>query len=102
MEVTVGDMPAVFSLDQNYPNPFNPSTTIRFDIPQQSRVRLTICNVLGQQIASLVDEEMSAGNFERTWNADVASGMYLYRIEAVSVTDQGKRFVDVKKMILLK
>jgi hypothetical protein len=49
-----------------------------------------------------VNEEMNAGNFEKTWNANVASGLYLYRLEAVSVTDPGKRFVDVKKMILLK
>jgi hypothetical protein len=56
----------------------------------------------GQQVAELANEEIGAGNFERVWNADVASGLYFYRIEAVSVSDPGKRFVDVKKMILLK
>lgn len=91
-----------FTLDQNYPNPFNPSTTIRFSIPERSRVRVTIFNLLGQQVAELANEEMSAGNFARTWSANVASGLYLYKIEAVSVGDPGKRFVEMKKMILLK
>jgi hypothetical protein len=91
-----------FDLQQNYPNPFNPSTTIRFEIPKRSRVQLTVYNVLGQQVAQLANEEMSAGNFERTWNANVASGLYFYRFEAVSISDPNRRFVDVKKMILLK
>ncbi len=94
-------VPEEFVLAQNFPNPFNPSTTIRFNIPSRSRVRLTIFNLLGQEIAELANEEMNAGSCEKTWNANVASGMYFYRIEAVSVTD-GKRFVDVKKMLLLK
>jgi len=93
---------AGFELRQNYPNPFNPSTTIRYSIRTRSRVRLTIFNLLGQQIAVLANEEMNAGSYERTWNANVASGMYFYRIEVVSVSDPGKRFVDVKKMVLLK
>ena len=88
-------------LSQNYPNPFNPGTTIRFSIPSRSQVRLTIFNLLGQQIAQLADEEMNAGSYERMWNAGVASGMYFYRIEAVSVAD-GKRYVDVKKMVLVR
>ena len=91
-----------FNLEQNYPNPFNPSTTIRFSIPERSRVRLSIYNLLGQQVAELANEEMGAGNFEKTWNANVASGLYFYRLEAVSVSNPGKRFVDVKKMILMK
>jgi len=95
-------VPQEFSLSQNYPNPFNPSTTIRLVLPQRSRVRLTIYNILGQQVAELANEEMSAGSYERVWNPIVASGLYFYRIEAVPVTDPGKRFVDVKKMIFLK
>ena len=96
------EMPNQFLLSQNYPNPFNPSTTISFSIPSLSRVRLTIFNLLGQQVAELADEEMGAGNIERVWNANVASGMYFYRIEAISVNHPTIRFVDVKKMVLLK
>jgi len=91
-----------FHLDQNYPNPFNPSTTIRFSIAEKSLVRITIFDVLGQQVAELANEEFGVGNFERVWNANVASGLYFYRLEAVSISDPSKRFVEVKKMILLK
>ncbi len=94
--------PSQWNLQQNFPNPFNPSTTMRFSIPSRSRVRLTIFNLLGQQIAELANEEMNVGSHERTWNANVASGMYFYRIEAVSVNDPTKRFVDVKKMVLVR
>jgi hypothetical protein len=89
-------------LFQNYPNPFNPSTTIRFSIPERSRIHVTIFNLLGQQVAELANEEMNAGNFERIWNANVASGLYFYRLEAVSVSNPSKRFVDVKKMVLVR
>jgi hypothetical protein len=95
-------VPEEFALEQNYPNPFNPSTTIRYSIPTRSRVRLAVFNLLGQQVAELANEEMSAGSFERVWNANVASGLYFYRIEAVSMADPGKRFVDVKKMVLVR
>jgi hypothetical protein len=85
-----------------FPNPFNPSTTIKLSIPMRSRVRLVIFNLLGQQVAELANEEMEPGKFERLWNANVSSGLYFCWCEAVSVSDPGKRFVDVKKMILLK
>lgn len=91
-----------FSLAHNYPNPFNPSTAIRFSVPTKSRVRLSVFNLLGQRIAELANEEIGPGSYERSWNANVASGMYFYRLEAVSVTDPNKRFVDVKKMVLVK
>jgi len=94
--------PAGFVLSQNYPNPFNPSTTIRFDVATRSKVRLSIYNVLGQKVTELANEEMSTGSYEKVWNARVASGLYICRIEAVSVSDPGKRFVDEKKMVLLK
>jgi Domain of unknown function (DUF362) len=94
--------PAGYALSQNYPNPFNPSTTIRFDIATRSRVRLSIFNLLGQKVAQLANEEMSTGSYEKSWNAHAASGLYIYRIEVVSVSDPSKRFVDEKKMILLK
>ena len=95
-------VPSSLSLEQNYPNPFNPSTTIRFGVSTRSNVRVTIFNILGQQVTELVNREMNAGYFEQIWDASVASGLYFYRIEAVSVDDPSKRFVDVKKMILLK
>jgi len=96
------DLPTMYSLEQNYPNPFNPSTTIRFGLPTRSRVRLVIYNILGQEITELVNQDLNAGYFEKLWYANVASGLYFYRIEAVSLSDQNKRYVDVKKMILLK
>ncbi len=77
--------PETFRLSQNYPNPFNPSTTIRFGVPMRSRVRLTVFNVLGQQVAQLADEIMNLGNFERAWGADVASGLYFYQIDNLSM-----------------
>jgi hypothetical protein len=103
-DVTVGssDLPGEFQLQQNYPNPFNPSTTIRFAVPSRSHVHLSVFDILGQKVAEVVDEEMNVGNFERVWNANVTSGLYFYRLEAVSVNDPSKRFVNVKKMILLK
>ena len=91
-----------FDLSRNFPNPFNPSTTIRFSIPTRSFVRLTIYNLLGQRVAELVNEELNAGYGERIWNANAASGLYFYRLEAVSVSDPNRHFVDVKKMLLLK
>ena len=94
--------PTGYLLAQNYPNPFNPSTTIRFDVATRSRVRLLIFNVLGQKVAELANQEMTTGSYEKVWNARVASGLYIYRIEAVSVSDPSKRFVDEKKMVLLK
>jgi len=97
-----GDEPHGYVLYDNYPNPFNPSTTVKFSIPRKSWVRVTIFNLLGQQVAELANEELGVGNFERVWTANVASGLYFYRLEAMSVNDPGKRFVDVKKMILLR
>ncbi len=95
-------VPESFLLLHNFPNPYNPSTTIRYGLPNRSRVRLQIYNVLGQVVADLVNSEQQAGWNDVVWNANVASGLYFYRIEAVSTSDPSKRFVDVKKMILLK
>jgi len=96
------DIPNKYTLYQNYPNPFNPSTRIRFGIPNRSRVRLAIFNILSQQLVELVNEDLEPGYFERIWNAHAASGLYIYRIEAVSMDDPDKRFVDVRKMLLLR
>jgi hypothetical protein len=94
-------LPTKVELAQNYPNPFNPTTTIRFGVPQESKVKLVIYNVLGQKVKELVNESRSAGYYNIIWNGRsdhghvVSSGVYLYRIE----TPQG---AAVKKMILVK
>jgi len=102
VEVTVIASPAKFSLEQNYPNPFNPSTTIRYGLPGQSKVRLIITNTLGQQVAELANGEQEAGYHEVEWQANVSSGIYFYQIEAVTVSDPNNRFVQVKKMLMMK
>ncbi len=87
---------ATYALMQNYPNPFNPSTTIEFEIPARSNVRLTVYDVLGREVASLSNGVHEAGRYSVVWNAsNVASGMYFFRLEA-------DRFTAVRKMLLLK
>jgi hypothetical protein len=95
-------VPTGIMLAQNFPNPFNPTTTIRFGIPLRSIVRLTIFNTLGQAVATLADDELSAGFHERTWRANVSSGLYLYKLEVTPCDNAARRFTDVKRMILLK
>ncbi|MBT8381638.1 MAG: aryl-sulfate sulfotransferase, partial [Ignavibacteria bacterium] len=91
-----------FALYQNYPNPFNPSTTIRYSVPVQSQVKITIYNSIGENIAELVNLNQSAGSYLVTWEAqNVSSGIYFYSIEAVP-SDGLEFFKSVKKMILLK
>jgi hypothetical protein len=93
--------PAEFGLDQNYPNPFNPSTQINFRLAVDSRVTLKVFDVLGQEIATLVNGTMVAGGHSVDFDASsLNSGVYLYRIEATGIN--GSNFVDVKKMILTK
>ncbi|MDH3268073.1 MAG: T9SS type A sorting domain-containing protein [Ignavibacteria bacterium] len=93
--------PAEFSLDQNYPNPFNPSTKITFSLAVNSKVSLKVFDVLGQEVASLVNQDLTAGVHNYDFNAiDFNSGVYFYRIEANGI--DGTNFTNVKKMILLK
>lgn len=93
--------PAVFALDQNYPNPFNPSTMISFRLAVDSKVSLSVFNVLGQEVASLLNGNLVAGSHQVTFDAkSLNTGVYMYRIEASGV--DGTNFVDVKKMILTK
>jgi hypothetical protein len=94
--------PVEFALYQNFPNPFNPSTTIRYGLPADSRVTLKIYNVLGQQIAEIINREQSKGTYEVLWNATVASGLYFYRIEAASISNPDVKFTQLKKMLVLK
>ena len=88
-------IPTRFSLSQNYPNPFNPTTTIQYQIPELSFVKLKVYDVLGNEILTLVNEEKPAGNYKLNWNAtNIPSGVYFYKIKAGS-------FVVTKKMVLL-
>ena len=95
-------LPVEFTLNQNYPNPFNPSTTIQYILPARSTVRLIIYNVLGQVMKELINTEQQAGQQSVIWNAPVASGMYMYKIDASEVDNPSIRFVNTKKMILMK
>ena len=95
-------LPRSFSLEQNYPNPFNPSTTIAYNLPVQSSVTLDVYNLLGQKVTTLVNGELSAGQHEALWKANVASGIYLYKLTAVSNSDQSRVFTQVRKMVLMK
>ncbi|MEK7775447.1 MAG: C25 family cysteine peptidase, partial [Candidatus Zixiibacteriota bacterium] len=94
-------LPAQFSLSQNYPNPFNPSTSIAFELPRRSQVSLTVLNVLGEVVSTLVKSEFLAGHHEVIWDGSangglpIASGVYFYRLSAGD-------FSETRKMILLK
>ena len=96
-----GGVPTEFALGQNYPNPFNPSTEITFAIPKQTNVKVVVYNVSGAEIATLVNQSMSAGNYRAVWNGrtddgrTVASGVYFYHLQA-------EGFTATKKMTLLK
>jgi len=80
-----GDVPIELELAQNYPNPFNPSTVIRYTVPEQAHIRLTIYDMLGREISVLVNEQQGPGSYDVTWDGtDFTSGMYLYRLEAGS------------------
>jgi len=96
------DAPSAFALKQNAPNPFNPVTTIRFDLPNPTKVTLIVYNILGQEVIRLINNEsMEAGFHEIRWNGQnqagrsTSSGIYLYRIEA-------GEFSKARKMLLLK
>jgi hypothetical protein len=95
-------LPTAFSLSNATPNPFNPSTTIAYEVPEQTHITLTIYNLLGQEVVRLVDQVQLAGRYEMVWNgtnitaAGVASGIYLYRITS------GSGYTDTKRMTLLK
>ena len=100
--VALQTRPAVFSLADNYPNPFNPTTTLQYALPQAADVALTVYNVLGQPVRTLVAERQNAGRYTVEWDATndqghrLSSGLYFYRLQA------GGDFLEVKKMLLLK
>jgi len=91
-----GSSPSIFRLNQNYPNPFNPSTTISYQLPIAGQASLKVFDVLGNEVALLINEEKPAGSYEVNFNASkLSSGFYFYKLQAGS-------FVETKKMILLK
>ena len=100
-------IPAEYALHANFPNPFNPTTTIRYELPEASTVRLTVFNILGQQVASLVNGVVDAGFQNVQWNSTnsagvaLASGVYIYRMEAFSTTSD-RQFTKIQKMVLMK
>jgi len=88
--------PKEFKLEQNFPNPFNPTTTIQYQLPQDAKVTLKVYDILGSEVATLINAEQEAGYYEVNWNAsNLASGVYIYRLQTGS-------FVSVKKMMLLR
>jgi hypothetical protein len=95
-------IPTNYFLYQNFPNPFNPATAINYSLPTRSRVHLFVYNILGQIVSNLVNTEQQAGIQSVVWDANVASGLYFYRLEAASLDNPSKRFVETKKMILLR
>jgi len=98
------DAPKEFVLYQNYSNPFNPTTIIKYDLPEESYVTLKVYNLLGQEVAVLVDEFQDAGYKSVEWNAGYfSSGVYIYRIIAKELSaNSRKQFMDVKKMLVIK
>ena len=89
-------LPTEFRLEQNYPNPFNPSTTIQFSLPKTSNVTIRIYDILGREVATLLDEEYQPGQYKIIFEAgQLASGLYMYRIQAGD-------FRETKKLMLLR
>jgi hypothetical protein len=91
-----GNQPTRFDLDQNYPNPFNPSTTISFSVPDNGFVTLKVYDLMGQEVSTLVEKQLTPGRYETTFSAgSLASGLYMYQLTA-----GGK--VETRRMLLLK
>ena len=90
------EIPSEFRLSQNYPNPFNPSTIIRFSMPEESFVTIKVFNTLGEEITTLINENIIAGDYEVEFDASkLPSGIYFYKLQSES-------FIEAKKMVLLR
>src|SRR5690606_11422811 len=90
------EIPNGFSLEQNYPNPFNPVTNIKFSIPESGIVKLKVYDILGKEMAVLVNKQLTAGTYQTDFNgSDFASGVYFYKLET-------EGFTEIKKMMLVK
>ena len=101
--------PNSFILHQNYPNPFNPITTIKYDLPRQSHVNITIYDLLGQMVKTIIEQNQDAGSKTIQWDATndqrqpVSAGVYIYQIQVYDPNENGARdFTQSKKMVLLK
>ena len=89
-------LPASYALGQNYPNPFNPSTTVHYEVPQATYVKITVYEVLGREVATLVNELKQPGRYEAVFDGrNLASGVYLYRMQAGS-------FVQTRKLLMIR
>ncbi len=96
IQIITSEIPTAFSLEQNYPNPFNPITNIKFQIAKSGNVKLIVFDILGKEVATLVNESLQPGTYETTFDAsNLTSGIYFYRLQ----TD---KFVETKKMSLIK
>ena len=95
--------PGEYALLQNYPNPFNPTTTIKYDLPFDSKVSLKIYDILGNEVRILVDQNQTAGYKEIKFNgSSLASGVYIYRMIANNSANKQANFVSIKKMLMIK
>ncbi len=100
VEVDLG-IPSAYKLFQNYPNPFNPSTVINYEVPEDSKIQIKIYNILGSEVAALVNEYKSAGLYEINFNASkLSSGVYIYKINAIK--NNKILFSSSKQMMLIK
>ncbi len=110
----IASLPEIYHMAQNHPNPFNPGTTIRYDLPQASRVSLTVYDMMGRQVRSW-ELQQSAGYKRVVWDGKdqsgqtVPTGIYIYRLTAASIESgeplrlsSGQAFVASRKMVLLK
>jgi hypothetical protein len=96
-------LPKYYELDQNYPNPFNPTTTVRYQLPFDSHVRLSVCNLLGQVVLTLIDGAENVGYKQVGLDAGaLSSGIYFYRLDATALADPSKHVTSIKKMLLVK
>ena len=107
------NLPEEFTLEQNYPNPFNPSTIIKYQIPAQGRndnlyVSLKVYDILGREVATLVNQKRKPGNYEVMWNGlsasgeQVPSGIYFYQLRAGASTGSATNYIETKKMLMIK
>ena len=103
VEERVLGIPLGYKLEQNYPNPFNPVTVIRYSLPVRSRVTLKFYNMLGQEVAVLVDGEKPAGSYQARFEAGkLSSGVYFYRLSVRTPSGRANHFVETKKLLLLR
>lgn len=101
-EKSLEGLPTEYRLEQNYPNPFNPSTMIEFALPEESNVSIKLYNVLGEEVATIVEGMLLAGFHKVQWKpVSIASGIYFYRMVAKS-EKSGRTFSDVKKIVYMR